>query len=138
MVAPRLFPPKAAAPAFPGLFPAPGPTVQRSRPAADESHTCRTEDTGPMDFIDWALLAGLWVVCFGSGIAALSSGWVFPWLRKKILSPRLAGWGNICAGIGFTIGPGLHADNWGAVAVACCFMAGGAFLYHLSRRPKRA
>jgi hypothetical protein len=51
-----------------------------------------------MDGFGWAAAAFAVAVCLIPGIAAAGPGWVLPWLRGRVLRPRLWGWGDIMLG----------------------------------------
>ncbi|MFF3948916.1 hypothetical protein ACFYYN_29400 [Streptomyces sp. NPDC001902] len=96
-----------------------------------------------MDVIGWTVLSLFWLLTFVPGIAAICFGWVPPWFRKTVSSPRLGGWADICAGIGGTIIVGpvhRHLDSTPMSAFATiagfCFLFGAFGLYRRSYRPE--
>ncbi|MFE0629803.1 hypothetical protein ACFW3D_22915 [Streptomyces sp. NPDC058864] len=98
-----------------------------------------------MDVIGWTVLALYWLLTFGSGIAALCAGWVAPWLRRTVSSPRLSGWADVCAGFGGTLAVGpVHRHLGGspmsvvATTVGFCLILGAFGLYRRSYRPAPA
>lgn len=116
--------------------------MQRSRLAAIESHSCRMGGLA-VEVIDWALLALFWLLTFVPGTAAICAGWVSPWFRKTVSSPRLGGWADLCMGIGgtLTVGP-VHRHLGSTPMTACativgfCFVFSALGLYRRSYRPE--
>lgn len=93
--------------------------------------------------IGWALLVLFWLVTLAPGTAAICAGWVPPWFRKTVSSPRLGGWADICMGIGgtLTVGPvhhhlGSKPMTAFATIVGFCFVFGALGLYRRSYRPE--
>ncbi|PAZ09322.1 hypothetical protein CLM62_47015 [Streptomyces sp. SA15] len=85
-----------------------------------------------------ATLASLLVVL---GIAGIAFDWVVPWARKKVLRPRLSGYGMLVGGVGFALfdilGPLDRA--FGPLSLVGWFMfMAGLFLSWMSQRPGRA
>ncbi|MEU6218178.1 hypothetical protein ABZ845_11770 [Streptomyces sp. NPDC047022] len=81
----------------------------------------------------------------GIGVAGITTGWVPPWARRRVLRPKLTGCGALTGGIGMAMY--LFLGPWGGYpsdglrgAVAWCgwglFMA-GLLLQLLGRRPGR-
>ncbi|MFE2542962.1 hypothetical protein [Actinacidiphila glaucinigra] len=98
-----------------------------------------------MDVIGWTVLALYWLLTFVPGTAALCVGWVPPWFRKTVSSPRLSGWADICAGFGGTLAVGpVHRHLGGtpmsavATTVGFCLFLGAFGLYRRSYRPAPA
>jgi hypothetical protein len=96
-----------------------------------------------VEVIDWALLALFWLLTFVPGTAAICAGWVLPWFRKTVSSPRLGGWADICMGMGGTLTVGPVHRHLGstpmaafATLVGCCFVFGALDLYRRSYRPE--
>ncbi|GHD60264.1 hypothetical protein GCM10010317_052320 [Streptomyces mirabilis] len=50
-----------------------------------------------MDTFEWAVAILAVTICFGPGLAAVTTDWLFPWLRGSIARPRLWGWGELMA-----------------------------------------
>lgn len=116
--------------------------MQRSRLAAIESHSCRMGGLA-VEVIDWALLALFWLLTFVSGTAAICAGWVPPWFRKTVSSPRLGGWADTCMGLGGTLTVGPVHRHLGstpmtalATIVGFCFVFSALGLYRRSYRPE--
>lgn len=96
-----------------------------------------------MDVIGWTALALYWLLTFPPGIAAICVGWVPPWFRKTVSSPRLGGWADVCAGVGGTIIVGpvhRHLESTSmaifATLVGFCFLFSAFGLYRRSHRPE--
>lgn len=51
-----------------------------------------------MDTFEWAVAILAVTICFGPGLAAVTTAWLFPWLRGSIARPRLWGWGALMLG----------------------------------------
>lgn len=64
----------------------------------------------------WIFMVAAWILVFPTGIAAVSTGWMLPWLRKRTVSPRLWGWGDIILGVGLTILTFIMAKKLGSGA----------------------
>ncbi|WP_158692690.1 hypothetical protein [Streptomyces roseochromogenus] len=85
-----------------------------------------------------AVVYGLLAV---SGIASITTGWVVPWLRTRVLRPRLWGYGSLLAAVGGAVflylGP--LAERYGSLPWLgwLGFMA-GLGLQMLAQRPGRA
>lgn len=56
-----------------------------------------------MDILRWGLLGVIWAVTVVPGVPALSHGWVLPWLRQRIRSPRLLGLSDLMVGLAGTV-----------------------------------
>jgi hypothetical protein len=56
-----------------------------------------------MDTFEWAAAILAVTICFGPGLAAVTTAWLFPWLRGSIARPRLWGWGELMLGLFFTM-----------------------------------
>jgi hypothetical protein len=96
-----------------------------------------------VDVIGWTVLALYWLLTFVPGIAAICVGWVPPWFRKTVSSPRLGGWADVCAGVGGTIIVGpvhRHLEPTPmatfATVVGFCFLFSAFGLYRRSHRPE--
>ncbi|MEY2245170.1 hypothetical protein [Streptomyces sp. BF23-18] len=96
-----------------------------------------------MEVIDWALLGLFWTLTLVPGTAAIRAGWVAPWFRKTVASPRLGGWADVCMGVGgtLTVGPvhrhlGSTPMTAFASVVGVCFVFLALGLYRRSSRPE--
>lgn len=125
----------------------PGPLPAASMPCKD--HAWRPSSRTlvawglAVDVIGWTALALFWLVTFVPGIAAICVGWVPPWFRKTVSSPRLGGWADICAGVGGSIIVGpvhRHLESTPmatfATIVGFCFLFSALGLYRRSYRPE--
>ncbi|WP_143670775.1 hypothetical protein [Streptomyces sp. OV198] len=56
-----------------------------------------------MDTFEWAVAILAATICFGPGLAAVTTAWLFPWLRGSIARPRLWGWGELMLGLFFAM-----------------------------------
>lgn len=56
-----------------------------------------------MDTFEWAAAILAVTICFGPGLAAVTTAWLFPWLRGSIARPRLWGWGEPMLGLFFAM-----------------------------------
>ncbi|MFJ8022124.1 hypothetical protein [Streptomyces sp. NPDC096311] len=56
-----------------------------------------------MDTFEWAVAILALAICFGPGLAAVTTAWLFPWLRGSIARPRLWGWGQLMLGLFFAM-----------------------------------
>ncbi|WP_143672328.1 hypothetical protein [Streptomyces sp. OK228] len=56
-----------------------------------------------MDTFEWAAAILAVTICFGPGLAAVTTAWLFPWLKGSIARPRLWGWGELMLGLFFTM-----------------------------------
>jgi hypothetical protein len=63
-----------------------------------------------MDAFQWVALAVVWAVTVLPGMAAIFCGWLLPWMRSRIASPRLYGGGQVTVGLGITIG--MPTSHW--------------------------
>ncbi|GAA1088623.1 hypothetical protein GCM10009663_35290 [Kitasatospora arboriphila] len=67
-----------------------------------------------MGAFQWACLVAAWAFTLVPGIAAVSRGWLLPWLRGRVPSPRLWGTGEITLGLGITTG--MISSHWHSLA----------------------
>ena len=56
-----------------------------------------------VDTFEWAVAILAATICFGPGLAAVTTAWLFPWLRGSIARPRLWGWGELMLGLFFAM-----------------------------------
>lgn len=56
-----------------------------------------------MDAFEWAVTILAATICFVPGLAAVTTAWLFPWLRASIARPRLWGWGELMLGLFFAL-----------------------------------
>lgn len=82
----------------------------------------------------------------GLGIATLTTGWLAPWARKRVLRPRLWGYGMLAGGIGMGVylflGPwgGGPSDGARGTAAWCGWglSMAGLLVQMFAQRPRRA
>lgn len=100
-----------------------------------------------MPFFLWVGLAVVWIIAFVPGVAAITRGWSPPWIRGRILSPRLWGFGSVMTGLGFTVEmlpAAMAGRRWTAGAetpvwiVALCLAVCGLGLMAWAQRSARA
>lgn len=126
----------------------PSPLPAASQPCKDHawrpsSRTLVAWGTGlAVDVVGWTVLGLYWLLTFVPGMAAICVGWVSPWFRRTVASPRLGGWADVCAGVGGTLVVGpvhrhLEATSMSTftTAVGFCFLLSAFGLYRRSYRP---
>ncbi|MFD8002445.1 hypothetical protein [Streptomyces mirabilis] len=77
------------------------------------------------------------------GIAGITTGWVAPWMRIRVLRPKLWGYGVLVGAVGMSLymfigpfrGPDLSMAPFAMTGLAMFFA--GLWLQTLSRRPGR-
>ncbi|SFF46913.1 hypothetical protein [Streptomyces mirabilis] len=77
------------------------------------------------------------------GIAGIATGWVAPWMRIRVLRPKLWGYGVVVGAVGMSLymfigplrGPDLSMAPFAMTGMAMFFA--GLWLQTLSRRPGR-
>ncbi|MFG2885642.1 hypothetical protein ACGFYV_25685 [Streptomyces sp. NPDC048297] len=89
------------------------------------------------------LVAGAWLVvalAAAGGIAAIATDWVPPWIRRRVVRPRLWGYGTLTMTLGLTLllllGP-FEDAGFGAVGFFgyCGLFLAGGIMQALSQRP---
>lgn len=83
-----------------------------------------------MDAVEWTTLGTVLAITLIPGSAAVARGWLVPWLRGRVLSPRLWGAGTIMTGIGAAIG--VIAPHGRSQVAALCILAAGLGLTALA------
>jgi uncharacterized membrane protein len=73
-------------------------------------HLDKVPKGAKVDAFQWVALAVVWAVTVLPGMAAIFCGWLLPWMRSRIASPRLYGGGQVMVGLGITIG--MPTSHW--------------------------
>jgi hypothetical protein len=96
-----------------------------------------------MGAFEWVTFAVVWAITLLPGIAAVFRGWLPPWLRGRVPSPRLWGGGQIALSIGITIE--MTNSHWrpnvslaGTIAGLCMILCGVGILAKAQRPFRRA
>lgn len=80
----------------------------------------------------------------GLGIAAITTGWVAPWGRRRVLRPKLWGYGSVVSAVGMSLfmflGPfrGPDADLTPYAMTGMTLFLAGSVLQVAGQRPGRS
>jgi len=88
------------------------------------------------------LLGTLWALTVVAGISAIATGWVVPWMRGRIVRPRLWGCGALLTTAGmalFQYGSEVRGMTTVDVVFGCAMVVfvTGCVLQYLGQRPGR-
>ncbi|MFF4651808.1 hypothetical protein [Streptomyces sp. NPDC001380] len=98
-----------------------------------------------MDAFDWAAFAAVWIIVLPLAVPAVLREWMVPWLRGRVVSPRIWGTGDLLLGLGLTAMNVLAHTGFagsppailGGVGTALCGTALMAWAQY-ARRPGRS
>jgi hypothetical protein len=99
--------------------------------------------TSIMDTFEWVIMTSALVITLGPGLAALTTAWLFPWLRESIARPRLWGIGEMIFGLFFimqllnqTVVTGAGSDDL-LFYTGLAFALIGCIVMALARHPAK-
>jgi hypothetical protein len=93
-------------------------------------------------YVFLAVAAGVAVAFMGvAGVAAVVAEWVPPVARRRVLRPRLWGYGSLATAVGLGLflflGPLADAGLAGFAGLGWCLWMGGMAAQYLAQRPGR-